>query len=169
MTLPPKRSKANLNSTCIWGYQSKAGAANRGGETHFNPNSSLIIRTMFSPFLFPSFFSSLVQFSRHHNHSKDVWIQMSSGRSLIKRTSTFWTLLGLNSQIDAFILLIFSSWITMLDGYGGVLKLANDVCRIHKDESRDWRVAPHINTLKLTLWHVGVNPTNNHKGTLYSV
>lgn len=57
MTLPPKRSKANLNSTCIWGYQSKAGAASRGGETHFNPNSSVIIRSMFSPFF--SFFTQL--------------------------------------------------------------------------------------------------------------
>lgn len=91
-------------------------------ETHFNPNSSLIIRTMFSPSFFSHFFSpSLVQFSRHHNQGKDAWIQMSSGRrSLgIKHTSTFWSSVGFNSKIDGFALLIFGGRSAPPDANGG--------------------------------------------------
>lgn len=128
MTLPPKRSKANLNSTCIWGYQLKTGAASRGGNSSQPQQLSHYSNHAFSLSFLLSFPSSLVQFSPHHHHSGDAWIQMSSGRRSLrtKRTSTFASLLGRNSRIDGFALLIFGTWMAPLDANGGVLQPADE-------------------------------------------
>lgn len=131
MALPPKRSKANLNSTCIWGYQLKTGAASRGGKLIPTPTALSLFDPCFLPLSFLIYFflsSSLVQFSPHHHHSTDAWIQMSSGRRSLrmKRTSTFSSLLGCNSQIDGFALLIFGTWIAPLAANAGVLKHADE-------------------------------------------
>lgn len=150
MTLPPKRSKANLNSACIWGYQSKTGAASRGGKLISTPTALSLFEPCFLPLSFLIFPPSLVQFSRHHNQGKDAWIQMSSGRSLgIKHTSTFWSLLGFNSQIDGFALLIFGSWSVPPDANRGALKSADEgvmTATFQVDESQLWRQTLHLNS-----------------------
>lgn len=128
MALPPKRSKVNLNSSCIWGYQLKTGAASRGGKLIPSPTALSLFDPCFLPLSFLiSFFSLFLpawSFSPHHHHSKDAWIQMSSGRRSLrmKRTSTFSSLLGCNSLIDGCALLIFGTRIAPLDANGGVLK-----------------------------------------------
>lgn len=144
MTLPPKRSKANLNSTCIWGYQSKAGAASRGGGgTHFNPNSSLIIRTMFSPSFFLFFFSpqlgpvlSTSQPQQRRMNTNELWQKKSQCKTYLH----FLNFVGLKLTNQWFR----SAKFLQLDRVVGCVKCSRwgrDV----SGESQLWCLALHLN------------------------
>lgn len=125
----PSKEKQSKSELLVYlGVSVEDRSSQQRGETHPKPNRSLIIRPMFSPSFFSYFFFFLFlpawSFSPHHHHSKDAWIQMSSGRGSLrmKRTSTFSSLLGCNSLIDGCALLIFGTRIAPLDANGGVLK-----------------------------------------------
>lgn len=116
-----KQSKSELH--VYLGVEDRS--SQQRGEKHPNPNSSLIIRTMFSPSFFYFFFLPAWSSSLHitttaktHEYRWALAEEVSEWNA----PPLFPSLLGCNSRIDGFALLIFGTWIAPLDANGGALK-----------------------------------------------